>query len=464
MTVPLDQPESVSASSIAHRAVNFEPRVVRRRVRDDTGFWLVLSGLLLSCFAGHWQDMGVPLPIDRALLLTGLAIEWARAGKTNTLPRISSTAVLLAAAAAWAAVSFIGSPVRTSDGFYFLLDLYLIPSILFVSAPILFGTRHRRFAFTAAFAVFGLYLGLTAITQTLGLSSLVFPGYILDPSVGLHQDRARGPYVEAVDNGMMLIFSGTLGALLATTAVGRRWRIIGSVAALACAVGCALTLTRAIWLAGGVALVIALIAIPGLRRRLPTVLVGLVLLASAFVAIFPSFLTSATARGEAQSPIWDRLDVAQGATLMGVENPLFGVGWNQAGLRMSEFVRLGADYPVTAASANLIPHNVFLSRFAELGIPGTALWLAGLAAVVLVPVVRRGRKGYGAWRVVLLTYTSCWLIIANFGPVNYSEPQYILYLVGGITASGRALMPLPWDWSPRSSRFGARRHPSHSAG
>jgi putative inorganic carbon (HCO3(-)) transporter len=443
-------PLSVSAAGVGERALAYEPPVVRRDLRGEVGFWFVLAGIVLSCIAGHWGDLHIPVPLDRGLLVVGLVLEWQRAWALRTLPAVTTTAVLLVAATAWAAVSFVGSPVRDSVGLFLLADLYIVPAVLFISAPLLFGTAHRRFVFAAVFTVFGIYLGFTAITQTLHLAPLVFPSYILDPSVGIHGDRARGPYVEAVNDGIMLVFSGVLGAFVASVSTSARWRAAGVFAALLCGIGCALTLTRAIWFAGIAVLLIGFITVPGLRRRLPLVVVGIVVLAVAFLAAFPDFLTAATERGGSQNPIWDRLNVNAGAARMAWAHPLFGVGWQQAGPQMVDFVRLGKSYPVTAASAGLIPHNVFLGRFAELGIPGASLWLAGVVAVLIVPVVRRCRPGFDAWRVVLLAFTVCWLIVANFGPVNYSEPAYLLYLVGGIVTAGRAVVPVPYDWRPRS--------------
>jgi O-antigen ligase len=175
--------------------------------------------------------------------------------------------------------------------------------------------------------------------------------------------------------------------------------------------------------------------------------------------VFPGFGEAATTRGGDESPIWDRLNVNAAAARMVVHDPLLGVGWNQAGERMSEFVRLGGDYPVTAASATLIPHNVFLGRFAELGILGGSLWIAATIAAYVVPVLRRGRPGFAPWRVALLACTVCWVVVANFGPVNYSQPAYLLALVGGITASGAAVRLPAHDWrpSPHRSLRGAHR-------
>src|SRR6266700_7230810 len=52
------------------------------------------------------------------------------------------------------------------------------------------------------------YLSFTAIAQLLGWDALVFPRYILDPSIGIHIDRARGPFLQAVANGVTLNLLG----------------------------------------------------------------------------------------------------------------------------------------------------------------------------------------------------------------------------------------------------------------
>jgi O-antigen ligase len=48
------------------------------------------------------------------------------------------------------------------------------------------------------------YLVFTAFCEHFKLDQFVFPQYILDPSVGLHPDRARGPVTNAAENGGMI--------------------------------------------------------------------------------------------------------------------------------------------------------------------------------------------------------------------------------------------------------------------
>ena len=53
------------------------------------------------------------------------------------------------------------------------------------------------------------YLCLIAILFLLGAKEFIFPRYILDESLGIHADRARGPFLQAVANGVTLEPAGT---------------------------------------------------------------------------------------------------------------------------------------------------------------------------------------------------------------------------------------------------------------
>ncbi len=221
--------------------------------------------------------------------------------------------------------------------------------------------------------------------------------------------------------------------------------MVGIAATQLTAVGCALTLTRAIWFGGAAALLVGVLLTPRPAPPRSRRARRLVAVAALFPRRVPRLRGGRDHPRRRRVAIWDRLNVNAAAARMVVHDPLLGVGWNQAGERMSEFVRLGGDYPVTAASATLIPHNVFLGRFAELGILGGSLWIAATIAAYVVPVLRRGRPGFAPWRVALLACTVCWVVVANFGPVNYSQPAYLLALVGGITA------PAPPSGCPRTT-------------
>ena len=77
--------------------------------------------------------------------------------------------------------------------------------------------------------------------------ALIFPGYIVDENVGIHADRARGPFLQAVANGMTI----NMLALLALDS-SRRQRLRGVLAMsffFAVPIAVLATKTRAVWLA-----------------------------------------------------------------------------------------------------------------------------------------------------------------------------------------------------------------------
>ncbi len=133
-------------------------------------------------------------------LVAGIVAALVREARSEQ-PRLRTRGVhlLLVAILAWTAYSALFAGTLTvKDPFFALLDyLGIVPFALFWVAPAAFpGPRERRILLTTLVGV-GLYLGATAFFETIGPSALVFPRYIMDPSVGIHWGRARGPFVEA---------------------------------------------------------------------------------------------------------------------------------------------------------------------------------------------------------------------------------------------------------------------------
>src|SRR5205085_1804298 len=75
---------------------------------------------------------------------------------------------------------------------------------IFYVAPVAFRKASERRMLLALLVGMGAYLGLTTLFETVHLNALVFPRYILNPNIGTHFGRGRGPFVEAVTNGTAL--------------------------------------------------------------------------------------------------------------------------------------------------------------------------------------------------------------------------------------------------------------------
>ena len=75
----------------------------------------------------------------------------------------------------------------------------------------------------------GFYLGLTGIFEYLQLKQFVFPSYIMNPWIGVHWGRARGPFMNSGINGAVTGMISALERLLPMTQMGMPIELIGQI-------------------------------------------------------------------------------------------------------------------------------------------------------------------------------------------------------------------------------------------
>jgi putative inorganic carbon (hco3(-)) transporter len=390
-------------------------------------------GLSLQIFSGNFNHLGSPIGLDRVVLVAGILAAIVRGLRER--PRrlhVWRFHLALAALAGYAIVSALfGGRLTSNEPFFGLLDyLGLIPFALFWVAPVAFPGPRERNILLGCLTVVGLYLGVTAIFETTGPHQLVLPPYINDPNVGIHFGRARGPFVEAAANGLSMYVCMVASALALTQWTRRRWLPAATIAV--CAVGILFTLTRQVWLAAAISVVVTMLLQPGLRRwLLPTAITGaagvIVLL-----LVVPGFQSRASGRLDAAGPVWDRLNSDAAAVRMIEARPITGWGWYSFGTESQNFYRLASDRPLTTVGR---VHNIFLGYAAELGVLVTLAWIAALAYAVIGGLRRRGPPDLDLWRVALLSIGIAWLVVANFTPMGYAFDHSILWLWAGITWS-----------------------------
>ncbi|MFL5845913.1 MAG: O-antigen ligase family protein [Solirubrobacteraceae bacterium] len=346
--------------------------------------WPISLGLVASSFSGHWARLGIPGPLDRALLLGGLVLAFLRAGSSPDLPPIRwrRLHLLLATVIFFAIVSafWVGSIDVSSARFGIVDRLGLIPFVAFIAAPTVFHTAHQRRILLGVLVVFGAYLGFTAVAEAVNANALVWPRYILDQSVGIHFGRSRGPFVEAASNGLGLILCGTaaavaLGVWRDRAARSAAWAIIGL-----CAAGALLTYTRQVWLGAGMGAIAAMAVFPPLRWRLiPTTAVAVAGLAIA-LTLLPGLQEDLSDRLSEAKPAWARRNTNAAAVLMITEKPALGWGWGSFRTYGSDHFRTLVDIPYRGQTQEV--HNVFLARFVDLGLIGGGLWLIAVFLAV----------------------------------------------------------------------------------
>jgi putative inorganic carbon (HCO3(-)) transporter len=402
--------------------------------------WTFSVGIALTVFSGNSSQLGFPIGPDRLVFAFGLAVlawrarPWAPEQHERARAAPSGDLVwwLLVLTIAYAVVSAAWSGTLTEHaGLYGLLDrLGVVPFLLFLLAPTIFPTERERTVLLTTLVALGAYLGFTALAETVHLNALVFPRYILDPTVGIHADRARGPFVEAVANGLALFGCATASAVAFT-----RWRDqLARAAALAvmvlCALGVVFTLTRAVWIGAAVAPLVALLCSPRTRRWvLPTALTGGLVVAFAFAAI-PGLTSQADTRAQSKRPVWDRLNTDAAALRMIERRPVLGFGWSSFVERGPDYLRQAPDFPLTGAGLNV--HNVFLSNAVELGLLGFVLWLLAFLAGIGGAALRSVLPAVEPWRIGLIALAVCWVVVANFGPLGYAFPTLLLWTWAGV--------------------------------
>ncbi|HLW84740.1 MAG TPA: O-antigen ligase family protein [Candidatus Sulfotelmatobacter sp.] len=265
-----------------------------------------------------------------------------------------------------AIASVAGQPFD-NETWSLLAAKFLVPFTLFHLARLVFQEERALRQFEIFAVAVLAYLSFTAIAFLVGAKELIFPSFILDPSLGHHADRARGPLLQAVANGVSLNMLG----LLAWHAFQRgrfrglkAWLLLASlpVAILA-------TMTRAVWLsfAGTILLLMVRLRSGGWWRAV----VGLALVGGAGLFCLltcPGLESTLADRFEERGPVDFRQAVYAGGWEMFLERPLTGWGINQM---PTELARHVGGYK----EKMLYPHNTYLELLVEHGVAGLALYV-----------------------------------------------------------------------------------------
>ena len=308
---------------------------------------------------------------------------------------------------------------------------FIVPFSLFHLAGLVF-TEERHFRQFEVFALVVLaYLSFMAIAFLVGARSLIFPRFILDESVGFHTDRARGPLLQAVANGVALNLLGLL-ALHTYRRGMRSWKVVVLLASLPVAI--LATMTRTVWLtfAGTVLVVGGLSGSRALRRAC----VGLAVVAGlAVVLSSDEFGGALSDRLSESGPVDYRAAVYAGGWEMFLERPLAGWGFNQM---PGELPRHVSGY----GEKVLYPHNTYLELLVEHGMVGLGLylwlmwemWSLGRGHV---PAAERNgfldRQFHRMWPVLLAVY---WVNAATV-VMGYQFVNGLLFTVAGMLAAQR---------------------------
>ncbi len=300
---------------------------------------------------------------------------------------------------------------------------FIVPFALFHIAVLVFrGVSQRRHF--EIFVILALaYLIFIAIAFLVDARSLIFPRFILDESLGFHPDRARGPFLQAVANGVSLNLLGILAFVLSpkNRFVWLLWFAL-PIAVLA-------TMTRAVWIS--FALSTLVLGFWFIKRRLQALCIVLVvagLLGGLAIGFSDHSLKNALwNRTEERGPVEARMAVYNAGWSMFLERPF--TGWPAGGM-YAELGRRMEGYHLRI----FYVHNTYLALLVEFGVPGLALY--GILFFNLFRLSRRGPPGESgsiaalrrAWPVFLGVY----LFNAFFVDMAYQFVIGLLFTAAGM--------------------------------
>jgi O-antigen ligase len=398
--------------------------------------WLLGIALALAMFNSHWGTLHAGAPVDRVFvgfaIVVTLARTWHERGGLRTRPMDW----LLMLVALYAVVStIVAGSLDDSQARFALADRFgLVPFLLFYAAGYAFREERDRNILLGVMVAMGAYLGLVALFETIPVRSLVIPHYINNKNLGIHFGRARGPFLEATANGLVLYACAVASAVGLATWRNRRARWIALAVCVLCALGVLFTLTRGAWLAAGIGTVVALLYAPRTRRwALPVFGVGALIVVVAF-AVSPSLHRRANDRADDKKPLWDRENSNAAALRMINTRPVLGYGWGRFSEASPDFYRESQTYPLSIVKD---VHNVYLANAVELGLLGAGLWLFALLAALAGGIFRRGPPSLQPWRVGLLAIALSYLAAGFITPLGFALPTYLLWTWAGVTWSDR---------------------------
>jgi putative inorganic carbon (HCO3(-)) transporter len=311
---------------------------------------------------------------------------------------------------------------------------WLVPFTLYQLAAYSFDDAQslRRFE-TFTLVVLG-YLSLTAIFFMFDAREFIFPQYILDEGLGYHADRARGPFLQAVANGVAL---NLLGLVALNSFRRKRLRGVSAILFLvALPLAILATKTRAVWLSFALSILGLLFFSPS--RRLRRACLCLVLAGGMGLAATVAFTdrnTSLSDRLEERGPVIFRMEIYQAGWEMFLEKPLAGWGATDMQTELSKRI---SDFH----QEQFFFHNTYLEIAVQYGLVGLLLYvwvvvdLFKLSRSRKIPDSPAGgsfldQEFRGLWPLLLGVY----LLNGMFVVMNYQFVNGFLFTVAGLLAA-----------------------------
>ncbi|MGH9513862.1 MAG: O-antigen ligase family protein [Terriglobales bacterium] len=329
--------------------------------------------------------------------------------------------------------SLLVEPYATENWSLFAAK-WLVPFVLYHLAGLAFTNSvsiRRLEIFTIVILA---YLSLTAVFFLLDARSLIYPRYILNENIGLHAERARGPFLQAVANGVTLNLLG----LIALDSFRRR-RVRGIVAFLlviSLPLAVLATRTRAVWASFlGSVLILPLLCSNSRVRRACLVLLVLCGIGGGSYLLLGPTDASLSERLQDPGPVEFRVGMYAAGWQMFLDKPI--EGWSANSIQPELRRRITDFHPPF-----FLFHNTYLEIAVRHGLLGLALYLW-----VIIDLFRVGgrRQSFRAanngnfldagFRKVWPMFLAVYLFNASFVVMGYQFVNGLLFTIAGILAA-----------------------------
>ena len=409
--------------------------------------WIVLL-IVLQCFnskAAHSAlvlDLGITITPDRLVfvIILMLAVSKLLSGELQfpSLGKAEGFMLLFALTCTASSILSHSGLDRSISGynkvFTNLFDFIYTPFIVFIIAKSI-PHSHKKIGFLClTFLVLGAYLAINGAFEHFGPHALVWPTYILDPSVGIQFGRTRGSFASSTYLGGALLVTFLFYVHYTTRVEGGKlyWAYMMTFVTAGIIYT---TYQRSVWLAFSFCLVVLAIVKSGMKR-ITMMIVGVICLVFiAGVASKFSF-TEGTLFSGRQETVDYRLVNYLALLEMSKANPIFGIGYGNFKREWPQYVR-----PIPGIQIEKLTdgnHNTFLGLLAEVGLVGTFLYLAIFYNMFRVGL-RVFREGGGLERefaLLFLLVASSYLIDANFHDMRSTQffNTVLFFLFGTVAA------------------------------
>jgi hypothetical protein len=357
-----------------------------------------VSTIFVGTVFGHTffnMSLGpLPITLDRLLLgLVALVFLWQFFNRRDEFKGFDRTdAVVLGF------LGMLGVSTFTHDWSFRenmplaqLLFFNFLPICLYFMLKNTHLSKRDLYFLFGSFALFSVYLSLTAFAETREWSWAVFPRYIMDPTVMEFLGRGRGPLHNPVANGLLIIIGCCSAALLLPhLKQSKRLWFVAIAAMLIGMLGTYSTLTRIIWFSLGISLFLIFWA--PMNRRMKWVFAG----AGGIVTVLMiSILMSGALNSFKRDKHVSTHDMSKSAGLrvvffviakdMFADEPIWGHGFGQyRQAKMSYLNDITEGNVETALGKSYIQHNIVLSFLTETGLIGVLFLLVLLGTFAFV--------------------------------------------------------------------------------